>query len=71
MGSRVTAIFENLMAAASVAALLIVFRAARTRGVTACGESYLLYGRLAKLTIAREQATGQVTEERCTGSKIR
>jgi len=48
-----------------------VFRAARTRGVTACGESYLLYGRLAKLTIAREQATGQVTEERCTGSKIR
>ena len=31
-GFEGTAIFENLMAAASVAALLIVFRAARTRG---------------------------------------
>ena len=59
VGSRVTVIFGNLVAAASVARSL-VFRAARTLGVTACGESA---GRLAKLNIAREQEIEQVTEE--------
>ena len=50
------------MAAASVPELLRFFRAVCAMGVAACGRCSGLW-KISKLTIARETATEQVTEE--------